>query len=132
MSVFRGNNSLRSLSRGAVGEAAEVAVCGFLESSGCEILGRNVRVGHLEIDIVARLNNLALIVEVRFRSAEAWTSSFGSVDSGKRKRVRLAGERLWDRKLKHDGRLEHMRFDSASVTLDDAGHFAIEYAPGAL
>jgi Holliday junction resolvase-like predicted endonuclease len=90
-----------------------------------------VRVGHLEIDLVARLGVLALIVEVRFRGSSAWTSAFGSVDGVKRRRIRTAGERLWDRKLKYDLRLERMRFDTASVTLDETGESRVEYVAGA-
>jgi putative endonuclease len=114
-----------------VGAAAEEVVCGYLVSQGCEILGRNVRVGHLEMDIVARLGVIALVVEVRHRGAGAWTSGFGSINGVKRHRIRTAGERLWDRKLKYDQRLERVRFDSASVTFDDTGKPAVEYVAGA-
>jgi putative endonuclease len=114
-----------------VGAAAEEVVCGFLVDQGCEILGRNVRIGHLELDIVARLGNLVLVVEVRCRGAGAWTSAFGSINAKKRQRVRSAGERLWDRKLKRDTRLERMRFDTASVAYTAEGAATVEYAAGA-
>lgn len=83
--------------------------------------------GYLELDIVARHGETALVVEVRTRGAGAWTSAFGSLDGKKRRRVRLAGERLWDRKLKHDARLERLRFDTASVTFTPQGVPEIEY-----
>lgn len=114
-----------------IGGAAERAVVSFLSERGCEILGVNVRVGHLELDIVARLDETALVVEVRSRGIGAWTSAFGSVDAKKRARVRRAGERLWDRKLKHDTRLERLRFDTASVTFDQRGVAQIEYVVAA-
>lgn len=110
-----------------IGGAAERAVVSFLSERGCEILGVNVRVGHLELDVVARLGETALVVEVRSRGPSAWTSAFGSVDAKKRARVRYAGERLWDRKLKHDPRLERLRFDTASVTFDEHGIAQVEY-----
>jgi putative endonuclease len=114
-----------------VGAAAEDVVCDFLKRQGCEILGRNVRVGHLEIDVVARLGELALVVEVRTRGEGAWTSAFGSVTATKRRHVRCAGERLWDRRLKHDERIERLRFDTASVSFDSQGRPTVEYVPGA-
>jgi putative endonuclease len=106
-------------------------VVSFLVAQGCEILGVNLRVGHLEVDVVARLDRTLLVVEVRSRGAGAWTSAFGSIDSKKRSRVRLAGERLWDRRFKHDPRLDHLRFDSASVTFDGEGIAQVEYVPAA-
>ena len=131
LSGFRGNAPIRSPSSGATGAAAEEFVCGFLLQQGCEILGRNVRVGHLELDIVARLGDLALVVEVRCRGRGAWTSGLGSINGQKRQRVRTAGERLWDRKLRHDPRVERMRFDTASVTIDQNGQATVEYIAGA-
>lgn len=95
------------------------------------MLARNVHVGHLELDIVARLEATALVVEVRTRGAGSWTSGLGSIGSRKRQRVRVAGERLWDRKLKHDSRLLHLRFDVAIVTFNDAGPPTVEYVAAA-
>lgn len=115
----------------ALGGAAERAAVAFLLEQGCEILGVNVRVGHLELDVVARLGPVALVVEVRTRGRGSWTSAFGSIDSKKRARIRTAGERLWDRRLKHDGRLERLRFDTASVTFDAQGRAHVEYAAAA-
>ncbi|MGC4063350.1 MAG: YraN family protein [Polyangiaceae bacterium] len=131
MPVFRGNDPNTYPRPGIVGAAAEDVVCDYLKNLGCEILGRNVRVGHLEIDLVARMDEVALIVEVRTRGEGAWTSAFGSVTATKRRNVRRAGERLWDRRLKHDERLERLRFDTASVTFDQRGHPSVEYVPGA-
>lgn len=77
----------------------------------------NLRVGRLEIDLVARRGPLIAIVEVRTRGKTAWTTGFGSVDRGKRLRLRRAGERLWQRRYKHDPTAERLRFDVASVNL---------------
>lgn len=114
-----------------IGGAAERAVVAFLSANGCEILGVNVRVDHLELDVVARLGETALIVEVRSRGVGAWVSGLASVDYRKRARVRAAGERLWDRKLKHNVNLQHLRFDLASVSFDARGAPQIEYVPAA-
>ncbi len=115
----------------AIGGAAERAVVAFLSAEGCEILGVNLRVGHLELDVVARFERTVVVVEVRSRGPTAWTSAFGSIDAKKRSRVRTAGERLWDRKLKHDPRVEHLRFDTASVTFDEQGKAHVEYVAAA-
>jgi putative endonuclease len=115
----------------AIGGAAERAVVAFLSAQGCEILGVNLRVGHLELDVVARLDRTVLVVEVRSRGQSSWTSAFGSIDAKKRARVRTAGERLWDRRFRSDSTIERLRFDTASVTFDGQGEPHIEYVPAA-
>jgi len=115
----------------AIGGAAERAAVAFLSAQGCEILGVNVRVGHLEIDVVARLDRTVLVVEVRSRGTSSWTSAFGSIDAKKRARVRTAGERLWDRRFRLDPQIDHLRFDTVSVTFDDRGQAHVEYVPAA-
>jgi hypothetical protein len=67
---------------------------------------------------------------VRTRGATAWTTGLGSIDKKKRLLVRRAGERLWQRRYKHDPSVERLRFDAASVRLD-ASPPSIEYVMAA-
>lgn len=101
-----------------LGRAAEEAAASFLEASGFVVVGRNVRVGRLEIDIVAREGPVIAVVEVRTRSHGAWVRALDSVDWKKQRRVRAAGGVLWRSRFQHDASLERMRFDLLSVTLD--------------
>lgn len=96
-----------------------------------DIVATNVRLSHLEIDVVARDGPVIAIVEVRTRGSGAWTSSFGSIDAKKRLRIRRAGERLWNRRYKHDRSVERMRFDAASVTFTPDGTPSVEYVRAA-
>ncbi|HVJ22033.1 MAG TPA: YraN family protein [Polyangiaceae bacterium] len=109
---------------------AERLVALWLQRRGYDIVATNLRLGHLEIDIVARLGPVVVIVEVRTRGEGAWTTPFGSVDPAKRTRLRRAGERLWQRRYKHDPSVERMRFDVASVKFVD-GKPQIEHAVAA-
>src|SRR5271163_2337642 len=70
--------------RRARGRRAEDAVAELLFARGFEILGRNVRAGALELDIVARKAELVVIVEVRTRGAGSFSSGLGSIDAKKR------------------------------------------------
>jgi putative endonuclease len=101
--------------RALLGQRAEDAVALYLERSGVSIVARNLRLGRLELDIVARQGELILVVEVRTRSAAAWTTGFGSVSPAKRERVRRAGQRLWRDRFRDDPSVTRMRFDAASV-----------------
>ena len=111
--------------------AAEAAVAAYLEQRGFAVVAQNLRLGRLELDVVARHGPLVVVVEVRTRGAGAWTTAFGSIDSAKRKRIRRAGERLWQRRYKNDASVERMRFDAASVSFDEAGNTEVEYAEAA-
>jgi putative endonuclease len=116
--------------RGALGNRAETAVVAFLERSGFSIVGRNLRLGRLELDIVARRAELIAVVEVRTRGKTAWTSGFGSLTPAKRERIRRAGQRLWRERFQHDPSVRHLRFDAASVHFDgDQAH--VDYVAAA-
>ena len=85
-----------------------------------------MRIGELEIDIVARKGPVVAVVEVRSRGRTALSSPFGSVGRTKQLRLRRAGERLWQRRYRRDASVERLRFDVAGVNLD-SDPVTIEY-----
>ncbi len=89
----------------------------WLRARGYEIIGTNVRLGALELDVVARHGALVVVVEVRTRGSGAYESAFASVGEAKRRRLREATERLW-RTMSSDPTIERVRIDVASVDLD--------------
>ncbi|HEY3498894.1 MAG TPA: YraN family protein [Polyangiaceae bacterium] len=113
-------------SRSELGARAETLVAEWLARQGYAIVARNLRVGELEIDIVARRGPVVAVVEVRTRGPSARTTAFGSIDRGKRLRLRRAGERLWQRRYQKDKSVERLRFDVAAVDLG-ASPPSIEY-----
>ncbi len=104
--------------RSELGARAEALVAQWLSEEGYDIVATNLRVGELEIDIVARKGPVVAVVEVRTRGPTARTSPLGSIGHGKRLRLRRAGERLWQRRYRHDPSVERLRFDVAGVRLD--------------
>lgn len=96
------------------------------------ILATNVRLGRLELDVVARERDTVVVVEVRHRGKGAWQTGMESISPTKAKRVRAAGERLWRQRFERDPSVNRMRFDVAVVTFDAAGAASIEYARGVL
>jgi putative endonuclease len=114
------------VSRGEIGARAEQAVVAHLVAAGLEILARNVRVGRLELDVVARDGPVIAVVEVRARGPGAWVRPLDSIDARKRTRVRRAGERLWRERFARDPGVERMRFDVAAVSLLPDGGMSIE------
>lgn len=120
-----------SLSRAESGRRAEDAVADYLVAAGYELLGRNVRLGALELDVVARRGRLVIVVEVRTRGPGALQGPFESVGATKRARLRRALERLWHRRLARMPGVERVRIDVAAVTFDGA-ETRVEHVPGAI
>jgi putative endonuclease len=112
------------------GRAAEAAVASDLARQGLSILATNLRLGRLELDVVARDGDTVIVVEVRHRGASAWQTGLESIMPAKAKRVRAAGERLWRERFLRDARVNRMRFDVAVVTFETNGEPRIEYARG--
>ena len=99
---------LRSMRTDAqrIGDEAEALVARRLEAAGWQILGRQVRVGRSELDIVAvdpahppRL----VIVEVRARASRDFGLPEETVDARKRIRLRRAAQALRERGILADG-----------------------------
>jgi putative endonuclease len=117
--------------RAVIGRRAEAAVADLLFAKGYALLGRNVRLGALELDIVARKGALVVVVEVRTRGAGAWASALESVTQTKRLRLRRAVGRLWRRRLAAMQGVERVRIDVAAVSFVGS-QTHVEYIPGAV
>ncbi len=103
------------------GARAEEAAAVHLAARGLSILDRNVRLGPLEIDLVAREGDVIVVVEVRTRGAGAWVRALDSIDAKKQGRLRAAGERLWRERYAADASVARLRYDAVTVDFDDAG-----------
>ncbi|MCU0693317.1 MAG: YraN family protein [Polyangiaceae bacterium] len=128
MASPRARAGLRCPSR--LGREAEDAVAAWLEQRGWHILARNLRVGRLEIDLLARCGDLAAVIEVRRRGAGSWQGPFESVDARKRTRLREAARRIWVQRFENDPTISHLRIDVAAVQFLDDGGPVIQYAAG--
>ena len=114
-----------------LGRAAEAAVARDLARRGLSIVATNMRLGRLELDVVARDRDTVVVIEVRHRGAGAWQTGLASIAPAKAKRVRAAGERLWRERFLRDASVNRMRFDVAVVTFEH-GEARIEYALGVI
>lgn len=103
-------------SRTATGRRAEALVAERLEARGFTIVGRNVRVGRLELDVLARRGRLLVVCEVRSRRTDAYILPAETVDRRKIARVRQATAR-WLAEQDLGG--VDVRFDVAAVVLED-------------
>jgi len=89
-----------------------------LEQHGFRICGRNVRVGRLELDVIARQGSLVVVCEVRSRTSARPVFPAETISGKKLARVRRATA-TWLRREKL-GRV-HARIDAAAVVFDGPG-----------
>jgi len=78
---------MHGMDRRQTGSLAENSACAFLESNGFSIVARNFlrRVG--ELDVVARLDDLLVIAEVRTRSSDSFGGAAASIGRAKQQRI---------------------------------------------
>ena len=117
--------------RRARGRRAELAVADYLVANGFAIIAGNVRLGPLELDLVARRGGLVAVVEVRTRGHGSFDGPFASIRAPKRERLLRAVERLWRERLTAIPEVERVRIDVAAVTFDQ-GQTLVEYVAGAV
>jgi len=100
------------------GWRAEDYAANRLIRDGYHILGRNVRVGPGEIDIVAEEDRMLVFIEVRSREEGSLRRPLDTITWAKRKRVRRCGVDYVRRR--RIGRVR-CRFDVVEVFLDGNG-----------
>jgi putative endonuclease len=113
--------------RAELGWRAESRVAEHLIAQGFVVLGRNVRLGRLELDIIARRHNLIVFCEVRARRHDRFVAPAATIDARKIARLRLAAAQWL--KANRPGRVD-VRFDAAAVVFDTP-QGRIEYYEGA-
>jgi putative endonuclease len=103
--------------RSELGRRAEDLAAAHLERNGFTLLGRNVRHGRLELDLIARRGTLVVFCEVRSRSDDRFISPAHTITPAKQERLRSAA-RGWLRAEALRG--VAVRFDVACIVFDGA------------
>jgi putative endonuclease len=106
--------------RKASGIAAEQAAASLLERLGHRVLARNLRLGHLEVDLLSTdpVDGSLVLTEVKARRSGRHAPEL-RVDRRKRRHLETAARML----LCRPGlRNLAVRFDVVAVTLDAEGH----------
>lgn len=114
--------------RGLAGEQTAIE---FLERRGWRILAHRFRLGRIEVDLIARKENVVAFVEVKTRRSRAFGSPFEAVTWAKKREIIRVAE-AWRRR---SGRLTDIfRFDVIGVTAGREGmrveHVEDAFRPG--
>ncbi|MBQ2172961.1 MAG: YraN family protein [Bacteroidales bacterium] len=110
-----------------IGQAGEQMACDFLETQGHQILDRNWRTGHLELDIVSEAPDGLHFVEVKARTAPVTTTVLDQVNVVKQKRISAAAGQYLNKKHMEG---KEVFFDVVSV-LFDGDETVVRYFPQA-
>lgn len=95
------------------GKLGEDKATAFLENKGFEILTRNFRFRHSEIDIIAKKNKILIFAEVKTRTNVSFGMPEEFVDATKRRLIMKAAEQyIFDTDWHGD-----IRFDVISVVI---------------
>jgi putative endonuclease len=97
------------------GNKGETLAAEFFKKKGFEILERNYRYRHSEIDLIVQRDNWVLFVEVKTRNSSAYGEPEDFVDYKKINKIFEAAEE-WIFSTDWKG---HIRFDIVSVKLGD-------------
>lgn len=120
------------MDRFAKGRGAEDIAARHLEADGFRILWRNVRIGALEVDLVAKKDDLVVIVEVRARGPGAFEKPLASISREKRRLLVRASRGLWRGRLKKMPDVMRVRIDVVAIADDADGNTSVEWIKGAI
>ena len=94
------------------GEVGEELASRYLMDNGYQLLQRNWRSGHHEVDIIAEFHGMVVFVEVKARKDENFLPAWVAVDKHKKKNLSLAAQQYMSANKLTDNPL---RFDVITV-----------------
>ncbi|MDI3526234.1 MAG: putative endonuclease [Tenuifilum sp.] len=106
-----------------IGTKGEDIAASYLSAKGYKILHRNWRFGHKELDLVAKQNDIIVVVEVKTRSTQYWEEPKESVKRKKQKLIILAA----DEYMRRYNLNNEVRFDIVSIILKPGTKPQIEH-----
>jgi len=110
-----------------LGIKGEEIAAGYLKKEGYKILARNWFYDHKEIDIIARLGDEIVIVEVKTREGDYFEEPWEAVSTRKiRNLVEVADAWLNERQIDLE-----TRFDVISIIFSDNVKYELTHFPGA-
>ena len=76
------------------GRAGEALAAAYFELLGCEVLGRNLKLGGVEVDLIVADGATRVLVEVKLRGRTDFGGAAQAVDRSQRERLKRAARAL--------------------------------------
>ena len=109
------------------GNTGETLAADFLQQKGFEVVVRNYRYKHSEIDLIVKQNNMLVFVEVKTRSSSSYGEPEAFVDSRKASKIIEGAEQYvyennWNGNIRFDIVSVKIGANSEIVHFEDAFH----------
>ena len=111
-----------------LGDRGERLAAEHLERAGWTILHRNFRLGHREVDLVARRGEVVAFVEVKTRAGLGYGHPLEAITLRKRREIQQVAQ-IWVERHGRDG--DVYRYDAVAVLIVDGGEPQIEHVEDA-
>ena len=111
-----------------LGDRGEALAARYLEQHGWRVVARNFRMGHKEIDLVARRGEVVAFVEVKTRAGLGYGHPLEAITWRKRREIQLVAAAWIDR---HGRPGDCYRFDAVAVLAGAGGAVEIEHVEDA-
>jgi putative endonuclease len=111
-----------------MGDRGEQLAAGYLAERGWVIIHRNYRIGHREIDLVARRSEVVAFVEVKTRGGLGYGHPLEAITRKKRGEIQRVAA-AWIKA--HGLRGDVYRFDAIAILLPAGGEPVIEHVEDA-
>ncbi len=113
----KGPSPTRGRKNLTLGRAAERAATSYLVQRGWRVLGRNVRVGRGELDLIVRRGSALAFVEVKARRTHTCGTPEDAVSASKQRQVARLAELWLAARPWAMGGVRDVRFDIVAVDL---------------
>lgn len=111
------------MSRRETGVFGESLALRYLVRKGYEVLERNYRSRHGEIDLILRRDGILVFVEVKARRGPGFGDPLEAITPSKQSRVRLMAEAyLAEKGVEFVNGLEGIRFDAVGILVADGSN----------
>lgn len=101
-----------------LGDRGEALAAAHLEAAGWTVVHRNWRLGHREIDLVARRGEVVAFVEVKTRAGLGYGHPLEAITARKRREIQAVAAAWIER---HGAPGDVYRFDAVAVLATDGG-----------
>ena len=106
-----------------IGNWGEAKACEYLQENGFDVLSKNYRYQHAEIDVIAKKGNLLIFVEVKTRTGSGFGMPEEFVNYSKAKLILKAAENY----IYATNWLAEIRFDIISIIIFPDGNLNIRH-----
>jgi putative endonuclease len=111
-----------------LGDRGERMAAEHLERAGWTILARNFRIGHREVDLVARRGEVVAFIEVKTRAGLGYGHPLEAITALKRREIQRVAQ-IWVERHGREG--DVYRYDAVSVLIIAGGEPVIEHVEDA-